>query len=59
MSDNFISLGDALNDFSGGKKIKNSVNEIRLITFWGELMGSVVSKYTEKIYYKNNTFIIN
>ena len=50
MNDNIQSLGEALNQFAGQKKMKNSIHEIRIVTFWGELMGDLVNKYTEKIY---------
>lgn len=58
MNDNFQSLGEALGSFTGQKRIKNSVNEIRIINFWKELMGSLVDKYTEKIYLNNTTLFI-
>ena len=55
MEDNFKSLGDALSDFSGQRKYKNNVNEVRIVAFWQELMGDLVHKYTEKIFYKNKS----
>ena len=58
MTDDFQTLEDALGAFSGQKKFKNPVNEIRIINFWQELMGDLVSKYTEKIYLNNNTLFI-
>lgn len=58
MTDNFQSLEDALNSFTGQRKFKNSVNEVRIVTFWKELMGDMVNKYTEKIYLKNATLFI-
>lgn len=58
MNDNFKSLGDALSDFSGNKKIKESVDEVRVVSFWKELMGVTVDKYTEKIFYKNKTLFV-
>ena len=58
MSDNIQSLGEALGQFSQQKKIKNSVNEVRLLVFWKELMGNLVNKHTEKIYLKNKSLFI-
>ncbi len=58
MNDNFQSLEEALNNFTGQRKMKNSVNEIRLITFWKELMGYMVDRYTEKINLNNKTLFI-
>jgi len=58
MSDNFQSLNDALSDFTQQRKFKNPVNEIRIINFWKELMGSLVDKYTEKIYLNRETLFI-
>jgi len=58
MNDNFKSLEEALNQFTGQRKMKNPVNEIRLINFWKELMGSVVDKYTEKINLNNKVLFI-
>jgi len=58
MADNFQSLGDALSKFTEQKKMKNPVNEIRIINFWKELMGNLVDKYTEKIYLNRETLFI-
>ena len=58
MNDNFKSLGEALSEFSGNKRIKNSVDEVRVVAFWSELMGKTVDKYTEKIFYKNKTLFV-
>lgn len=58
MNDNFQSLGEALSQFTGQKKMKNSIHEIRIINFWAELMGSLVNKYTEKIYLNKTTLFI-
>tara|TARA_B110000908_G_C10077617_1_gene368058 strand:+ start:374 stop:661 length:288 start_codon:yes stop_codon:yes gene_type:complete len=58
MNDNFQSLGEALNQFTGQKKMKHSIHEIRIVTFWGELMGDLVNKYTEKIYLNKTTLFI-
>ncbi|MGB0886141.1 MAG: DUF721 domain-containing protein [Chitinophagales bacterium] len=58
MNDNFKTLGDALSEFSGQKKLKNSVAEVRLVTFWKELMGDLVDKYTESLYLKNNVLFV-
>lgn len=58
MDDNFKTLGDALSEFSGQRKYKNNVNEVRIVAFWQELMGDLVHKYTEKIFYKNKTLFI-
>jgi urate oxidase len=58
MSDNFQSLGDALNQFTGQKRMKNSIHEIRIVTFWVDLMGDLVNKYTEKIYLNKTTLFI-
>ena len=55
MNDNFKSLGEALSEFSGNKKIKNSVDEVRVVAFWSELMGKTVDKYTEKIICKSRS----
>lgn len=58
MEEEFKSLGDALSDFSGQRKLKNNVNEVRVVAFWQELMGDLVFKYTEKIFYKNKTLFV-
>ena len=58
MEDNFKSLADALGDFSAQKKLETSVDEVRVVAFWKELMGQLIDKYTEKIYYKNNTLFV-
>ena len=38
--------------------MKNSIYEIRIVSFWGELMGDLVNKYTEKIYLNKSTLFI-
>lgn len=58
MNDDFKTLGDALSEFSGNRKIKNSVDEVRVVAFWKELMGALVDRYTEKIFYKNKTLFV-
>lgn len=58
MNDNFQSLSEALNQFTGQKKMKNSIHEIRVVSYWGELMGELVNRYTEKIYLNNKTLFI-
>ncbi len=58
MAEDFQTLGDALSEFTGKKKYKNPVNEIRIINFWKELMGDLVDRYTEKIYLNRQTLFI-
>lgn len=58
MKDNFKTLGEALGAFTQNKKIKKQVTEVRIVSFWGELMGDLVNKYTEKIFLKNKTLFI-
>lgn len=55
---NMKSLKDVLSEFSDQKKMRTPIVEARIVNFWGELMGKLVDKYTEKIYVSNGTLFV-
>jgi len=54
-----ISLKDALNKFLTTSRLKNGIRAVRIEEIWGEIMGSTIAKYTDKISISGNTLFIS
>lgn len=55
---NETSLKEALESFVNQKQIKNKAVEVRVVSFWPEMMGKLVDRYTEKIYLNRKTLFV-
>lgn len=54
----FVSLGDALEQFIRSSKISGGIRAIQIEELWADLMGKAIAKYTEKIQIHGNTLYI-
>jgi hypothetical protein len=52
------SLGDAIQKFLQGSRIKGDIQALQINEVWEKLMGKTIAKYTEKIYIINGTLFI-
>ena len=57
-SDNTESLGDAISRLLKVYNLEDKLNERAILAEWEQFMGPVVTKYTEKIYFKKNKLTI-
>ncbi|MGB1247315.1 MAG: DUF721 domain-containing protein [Chitinophagales bacterium] len=55
---NLTSLSDALDKFAQQKKMKKPILEARIVSYWKEMMGDLVNKYTQKIYIQGKTLFV-
>ncbi|RYY95992.1 MAG: DUF721 domain-containing protein [Chitinophagaceae bacterium] len=52
------SLGDAIQKFLQGSRIKGDIQAMQITDVWENLMGKTISKYTERIAIINGTLFI-
>jgi hypothetical protein len=52
------SLGDAIQQFLQGSRIKGEIQALQIGDVWAELMGKTIAKYTERIAIINGTLFI-
>ena len=52
------SLGDAIQKFLQGSRIKGEIQALQIGDVWAELMGKTIAKYTERIAIINGTLFI-
>ena len=57
-SDDTESLGDAISRLLKVYNLEDKLNERAILAEWEQFMGPVVTKYTEKIYFKKNKLTI-
>lgn len=53
-----ISLGAALKQFLEKSRMKNGIQSMQIEDHWEKIMGSTISKYTDKIEIRNGTLFI-
>jgi Dna[CI] antecedent, DciA len=44
-----FSIGEAMNKFLRGSKLKGDIQAIRIMDIWEKLMGKTIAKYTDSI----------
>jgi predicted nucleic acid-binding Zn ribbon protein len=52
------SLGDAMKYFLRTSKLKGPMQAVQIQEVWGEIMGTTIAKYTDKIQIFNGTLFI-
>ena len=52
------SLGDAIQQFLIGSRIKGDIQALQITDVWESVMGKTISKYTERIAIINGTLFI-
>lgn len=52
------SLGDAIQQFLRGSRLKGSIQALQIEEVWAKLMGKTIAKYTDKIHIINHTLFI-
>jgi predicted nucleic acid-binding Zn ribbon protein len=57
-SDNIETLGDAIKRLLKAYNLDDKLNERAILAEWEEYVGPVVTKYTDKIYFKKNKLVI-
>lgn len=53
------SIGDAIQKFLQGSRLKGDMQALQITDIWEKLMGKTIAKYTDKIYIINQTLFIN
>ena len=53
------SIGDAIQQFLQGSRLKGEMQALQITEIWEKLMGKTISRYTEKIYIINQTLFIH
>jgi len=51
-------IGEAIKSFVETSKLKNGIKSVQIETVWADLMGSTISRYTEKIEIFNKKLFI-
>lgn len=51
-------MGDAIQQFLKGSRLKGDVQALQIVEIWEKLMGKTISKYTDKIHIINGTLFI-
>lgn len=51
-------IGDAIQQFLQGSKLKGDIQALQIEEIWENLMGKTISKYTDKIHIINGTLFI-
>ena len=51
-------IGDAIQQFLNGSRLKGDMQAFQIVEVWEKLMGKTISKYTEKIHIINGTLFI-
>jgi len=51
-------IGDAIQQFLKGSRLKGDIQALQIEEIWESLMGKTISKYTDKIYIINGTLFI-
>ena len=53
-----ISLQDAIRQFLNHSRLKSGIQSLRIEDIWGEIMGTTIARYTDKIQIINHTLYI-
>jgi hypothetical protein len=51
-------IGDAIQQFLKGSRIKGDIQALQIEEIWEKLMGKTISKYTDRIHIINGTLFI-
>jgi hypothetical protein len=51
-------IGDAIEQFLKGSRIKGDIQSLQITDVWEQLMGKTISKYTDRIHIINGTLFI-
>ncbi len=51
-------MGDAIQQFLKGSRLKGDVQALQIVEIWEKIMGTTISKYTDKIHIINGTLFI-
>ncbi len=51
-------MGDAIQQFLKGSRLKGSMQALQIEEVWEKLMGKTIARYTEKIHIINHTLFI-
>jgi len=51
-------IGDAIQQFLQGSRLKGDIQALQIAEIWENLMGKTISKYTDKIHIINGTLFI-
>jgi hypothetical protein len=51
-------IGDAIQQFLQGSRLKGDIQALQIKEIWENLMGKTISKYTDKIHIINGTLFI-
>ncbi len=52
------SLSELLSEFKNQKKHKKPILEAQIVILWSDIVGEVINRYTQKIYFKNKTLFV-
>ncbi len=52
------SIGEAINEMIDTYKLRNKINEVKLLHAWEQLMGEAIAKRTSKIKIKSRTLTL-
>lgn len=55
---NDMTMKEAIEHMLKAYRLKNKVNETRIIEHWEEIVGTTIGKYTDDVYIRNKTLII-
>jgi predicted nucleic acid-binding Zn ribbon protein len=53
-----ISIGEALQQFIKGSKLKGGIQALQIADAWEKIMGKTIARYTDKIEVVNTTLFI-
>ena len=53
-----VSIGDAIQQFLKGSRLKGDIQALQIEELWEKLMGKTIARYTSKIYIINQTLFI-
>jgi hypothetical protein len=53
------SLGNAIQQFLRGSKLKGEIQAMQVTELWAQLMGKTIANYTDRIYIINRTLFIS
>jgi hypothetical protein len=51
-------IGDAINQFLKGSRLKGEIQALQIEEIWEKIMGKTIAKYTSKIHIINRTLFI-
>lgn len=55
---NDMTMKEAIEHMLRAYRLKNKVNETRIIEHWEDIVGATIGKYTDDVYIRNRTLVI-